>query len=83
MYNFKEGDTVCPVTNPDDVMTVCSVFGRRLVECYWIGKEGRLYKNSFRPESLKLVTAEQPMSNQQQNTFISISAVDEEDEFTL
>ena len=83
MHDFREGDTVCLVTNPDDVMTVCSVFGQRLVECSWIGKEGRLYKNSFRPESLQLVTADDSVVLPSQRSFIQISTDQEEDEFTL
>jgi hypothetical protein len=82
MHDFREGDSVCLVTNPDDVMTVCSVFGQRLVECSWIGKEGRLYKNSFRPESLQLIAVNDTKDLPQQEPFIRISTEDD-DEFTL
>ncbi len=83
MHDFKVGDSVCLVTNPNDVMTVCSVFGQRLVECSWIGKEGRLYKNSFRPESLQLASDDKPTDSHPQDSFIRISNTDEPDEFTL
>jgi hypothetical protein len=63
-------------------MKVCSVFGQRLVECTWIGKEGRLYKNSFRPESLRLVTADDPTELHHEDHFLRINT-DEEDEFKL
>ena len=82
MHDFRVGDTVCLVTNPKDVMTVCSVFGQRLVECSWIGKEGRLYKNSFRPESLQSVTSDDAQDLEDSDSFIHISD-DEDDEFTL
>jgi|GEM_PF-3071340 len=83
MHDFRVGDTVCLITNPNDVMKVCSVFGQRLVECSWIGKEGRLYRNSFRPESLRIVTADQPASLHHQDHFLRINSDDEDDEFTL
>ena len=82
MHDFRVGDTVYLVTNPKDVMKVCSVFGQRLVECSWIGKEGRTYKHSFRPESLQLVTDPTPMDPLHQEPFIRIST-DDEDEFVL
>ena len=82
MHDFRVGDSVCLATNPKDVMTVCSVFGQRLVECSWIGKEGRKYKHSFRPESLQLVTADDPADFHHEDSFIRIST-DEEDDFTL
>lgn len=83
MHDFREGDTVCLVTNPDDVMTVRSVFGQRLVECSWIGKEGRLYKHSFRPESLQLVTPDDSLDLPNQGPFIQITTDEEDDDFTL
>ena len=64
MLDFKVGDKVCLITSPQDVMTVHSVFGRRLVECTWIGKEGKTYKHSFRPESLQLVEAPDSLPDQ-------------------
>ncbi len=53
MHNFRVGDKVSLIISPQDVMTVCSVFGHRLIECTWVGKEGKVYKHSFRPESLQ------------------------------
>ena len=82
MHDFRVGDTVCLITNPDDTMKVCSVFGQRLVECSWIGKEGRLYRHSFRPESLRLVTTDDPVTPHHEHSFLRINT-DEEDEFTL
>lgn len=82
MHDFRVGDTVCLITSPDDVMKVCSVFGYRLVECSWIGKEGRLYKNSFRPESLRLVTEDDPSLLHLENQFLRINS-DEEEGFSL
>lgn len=58
MKKFKCGDRVRLISGSDE-MVVCSVFGFRLVECEWKGKEGKTYKNSFRPEYLELVTVEQ------------------------
>lgn len=51
MLKFKIGDIVC-LTMGSDPMRVTNVFGTRLVECEWEGKEGRLYKHYFRPDSL-------------------------------
>ena len=53
MHKFKIGDKVRLVSG-SDVMTVCEVFGYRLIDCNWVGKEDRTYKNSFRPDSLVL-----------------------------
>ena len=57
MKKFKCGDRVRLISG-SDVMTVCAVYGFRLIECEWVGKEGKTYKNSFRPEYLELATAE-------------------------
>ena len=57
MKKFKVGDKVNLISGSDE-MTVCAVFGLRLVECEWIGKEGKVYRNSFRPEYLELWNAE-------------------------
>lgn len=81
MFDFKVGDTVCLITSPQDVMTVCSVFGQRLVECTWEGKEGKIYKHSFRPESLQLVNPNDLTADQeQQEGILKIDFSDEEDE---
>lgn len=53
MNKFKIGDRVRLISG-SDVMTVCEVFGYRLVDCNWVGKENKTYKNSFRPDSLVL-----------------------------
>ena len=50
---FKVGDKVRLLTGSGE-MTIVSIFGSSLVECEWIGKENRVYKNSFRPVSLAL-----------------------------
>ncbi len=52
MRKFKIGDKVRLISGSDE-MTVYAIFGFRLVECEWIGKEGKVYKNSFRPEYLE------------------------------
>lgn len=52
MRKFKVGDKVRLVSGSDE-MTIYAVFGLRLVECEWYGKEGKIYKNSFRPEYLE------------------------------
>ena len=74
---------VCLVTNPDDIMEVCSVFGQRLVECTWIGKEGKVYKHSFRPESLKLVTEEDSIELPSSDTFLKINDDDDDSSFSF
>lgn len=51
MTRFEIGDIVC-LTTGSEPMKVVAVFGTRLVECEWTGKEGRKYKNHFRPDSL-------------------------------
>lgn len=51
MQKFKTGDIVC-LTIGSEPMRVVNVFGNRLVECEWKGKEGRMYKHYFRPDSL-------------------------------
>ena len=52
MKKFKIGDRVRLISGSDE-MTVYAVYGLRLVECEWIGKEGKTYRNSFRPEYLE------------------------------
>ena len=52
MKKFKVGDKVRLISGSDE-MTVYAVFGLRLVECEWTGKEGKTYRNSFRPEYLE------------------------------
>ena len=81
MHDFKVGDTVCLITSSEDVMTVCSVFGQRLIECSWVGKEGKLYKHSFRPESLKLVAADDPHDVHHQEHFLRINTDDDDNGF--
>ncbi len=56
MRKFKIGDKVRLISGSDE-MTVYAIFGFRLVECEWVGKEGKVYKNSFRPEYLELATS--------------------------
>lgn len=51
MLKFKVGDIVC-LTTGSGPMRVSAVFGTRLVECEWEGKEKRIYKHYFRPDSL-------------------------------
>ena len=51
MLKFEVGDVVC-LTTGSGPMRVSAVFGTRLVECEWEGKEDRLYKHYFRPDSL-------------------------------
>lgn len=51
MLKFEVGDVVC-LTTGSGPMRVSAVFGTRLVECEWEGKENRLYKHYFRPDSL-------------------------------
>lgn len=51
MLKFEIGDIVC-LTTGSGPMRVANVFGTRLVECEWEGKEQRLYKHYFRPDSL-------------------------------
>ena len=79
MHDFRVGDTVYLITSPEDVMQVCSVFGQRLIECNWTGKEGKVYKHSFRPESLQLVTEDDPATFHHQDHFLRINT-DEDDE---
>ena len=83
MLDFKVGDTVCLITSPQDVMTVCSVFGQRLVECTWVGKEGKTYKHSFRPESLRLVTSDESQNYSQDESTLKIDFSDEDDDFNF
>lgn len=52
MRKFKAGDRVRLISGSDE-MRVYAVFGLRLVECEWTGKEGKTYRNSFRPEYLE------------------------------
>ena len=59
MKKFKIGDKVRLISGSDE-MTVFAVFGLRLVECEWIGKEGKTYRNSFRPEYLEFCESETP-----------------------
>ena len=79
MHDFRVGDTVYLITSPEDVMQVCSVFEQRLIECNWTGKEGKVYKHSFRPESLQLVTEDDPATFHHQDHFLRINT-DEDDE---
>ena len=51
MQKFKTGDIVC-LTIGSEPMRVVNVYGSRLIECEWKGKEGRMYKHYFRPDSL-------------------------------
>ena len=83
MHDFRVGDRVCLITSPDDVMKVCSVFGQRLIECNWIGKEGKLYKHSFRPESLRLIIADDPADIHHEDHFLRINTDEEEENFLL
>lgn len=80
MFDFKVGDSVCLITSPQDIMTVHSVFGQRLVECTWVGKEGKSYKHSFRPESLQLVNVDEPTPRTSRDGFLKINLDEEEDE---
>jgi len=79
MFDFKIGDKVCLITSPQDVMTVHSVFGQRLVECTWVGKEGKTYKHSFRPESLQLVEEPQALPGEKTKGLLQIDENDEDD----
>ena len=79
MFDFKIGDKVCLITSPQDVMTVHSVFGQRLVECTWIGKEGKTHKHSFRPESLQLDDTPTNLPAEQKPGLLQIDENDEED----
>ena len=54
MKKFKPGDKVRLVSGSDE-MTVYAVYGYRLIDCEWTGKDGNIYKNSFRPEYLELI----------------------------
>ena len=83
MHDFRIGDTVRLITSPDDVMQVCSVFGQRLVECSWIGKEGKRYKHSFRPESLQLVSDDDVVDLHEKQSFLRIHTDDDDDESFL
>ncbi len=80
MFDFKVGDSVCLITSPQDVMTVCSVFGQRLVECTWVGKEGKTYKHSFRPESLHLVPADESIPESPKDGLLKIDWNDEDED---
>ena len=81
MHDFRIGDTVYLITSPEDVMKICSVFGQRLIECSWTGKEGRVYKHSFRPESLHLLTAADPTDYHHEDHFLRINTDEDEDSF--
>jgi len=81
MHDFRIGDTVSLITSPQDVMNVCSVFGQRLIECSWTGKEGKVYKHSFRPESLQFITVDDPTAFHHQDYFLRINTDEEEDSF--
>ncbi|MDN5215343.1 hypothetical protein QQ020_24905 [Fulvivirgaceae bacterium BMA12] len=59
MNKFKIGDKVRLISGSDE-MTVYAVFGLRLVECEWQGKEGKIYRNSFRPEYLEICENQAP-----------------------
>ncbi len=84
MFDFKVGDTVCLITSPQDIMTVCSVFGQRLVECSWVGKEGKTYKHSFRPESLQLVDPDKLQDSEERHEgILKIDFSEDEDEDTF
>ena len=72
MQDFKIGDKVCLIINKEDVMTVCSVYGRRLIECSWIGKEGKIHQHSFRPESLILATDPNSINNRSRDEMVKI-----------
>ena len=58
MKKFKSGDRVRLISGSDE-MVVCSVFGFTHVACEWVGKEGKTYKNSFRPEYLELIAVQE------------------------
>ena len=81
MHDFRVGDTVYLITSPEDVMQICSVFGQRLIECSWTGKEGKVYKHSFRPESLQLVTEDDPTTFHHQDHFLRINTDEDDDSF--
>ena len=53
MRKFNVGDKVQLISGSDE-MTVYAVYGLRLVECEWKGKEGKTYRNWFRPDYLEL-----------------------------
>lgn len=59
MKKFNIGDKVRLISGSDE-MTVYAVFGLRLVECEWVGKEGKTYRNSFRPEYLEFCDSKIP-----------------------
>ena len=67
MKKFKVGDKVQLISGSDE-MTVCAVFGLRLVECEWTGKEGKVYRNSFRPDYLDLYDVEASQNPEQDVT---------------
>jgi len=60
MKKFKPGDKVRLISGSEE-MIVHAVYGYRLIDCEWVGKEGIVYKNSFRPEYLELITANESM----------------------
>jgi len=78
MQDFKIGDKVRLIMNKKDVMTVCSVYGRRLIECTWIGKEGKVHQHSFRPESLVLADPNS-LTNRSHDEMVQILKSDKPD----
>lgn len=62
MVKFEIGDIVC-LTTGSGPMRVVNIFGSRLVECEWEGKEKRIYKHYFRPDSLLLFKEEKKIQN--------------------
>lgn len=62
MTKFEIGDIVC-LTTGSGPMQVVNIFGTRLIECEWEGKENRLYKHYFRPDSLLLYKEENKIQN--------------------
>jgi uncharacterized protein YodC (DUF2158 family) len=62
MIKFQIGDIVC-LTTGSGPMRVVNIYGTRLVECEWEGKENRTYKHYFRPDSLLLYKDEQKSEN--------------------
>lgn len=67
MNIFKTGDKV-RLASGSEPMTVISIYGPRLIECEWEGKEGKKYKHCFRPESLVIFT-EQPELKPEEEKF--------------
>lgn len=62
MVKFEIGDIVC-LTTGSGPMRVVNIFGSRLIECEWEGKEQRIYKHYFRPDSLLLFKEENKIQN--------------------